>query len=342
MKLNITDNTFDVNGLAPNSFGGTEQQFRELHRQLPADLLDKFHIYCSRVRHPAPAGKIPILWLHDRWEDPEVVQLKDEKFKKQFAKLIFVSNYQYQTYNMAHWVRPFESVIIPNSIIPFDNQIKDKIGEDSPLRLIYHTTPHRGLGLLYPAFASLYKIYGKRIHLDVFSSFKIYGWEERDREWEQLFNALREHPGITYHGFQPNNVVREALQKAHVFAYPNVWPETSCIAAIEAMSAGCAIIAPRNFGALGETIGASGVYEDGCAHSMLYTYQWEQDSGRHVVKFIKELTKMVERFIDYGFPNPNDDDEASILADRAGRNYTWNNNKFMWKETLEQILMDKK
>ena len=41
---------------------------------------------------------------------------------------------------------------------------------------------------------------------------------------------------MTYHGFKPNDVVRKALSEAHIFAYPSIWVETSCISAIEAMS----------------------------------------------------------------------------------------------------------
>jgi hypothetical protein len=63
---------------------------------------------------------------------------------------------------------------------------------------------------------------------------------------------FRQHPKIRYHGTQPNAAVREALTRAHVFAYPSVWPETSCLCLIEAMSAGLVCV-HSNLGALFET-----------------------------------------------------------------------------------------
>ena len=91
--------------------------------------------------------------------------------------------------------------------------------------------------------------YKDKIHFDVYSSFEAYGWKERDKPYEEVFKTIREHDGMTYHGFKPNDVVRKALSEAHIFAYPSIWVETSCISAIEAMSAGVQIVCP-NLGAL--------------------------------------------------------------------------------------------
>ena len=57
---------------------------------------------------------------------------------------------------------------------------------------------------------------------------------------------------MTNHGFVPNAEVHKALQKAHIFVLPSIWAETSCIALIEAMSAGC-ICVHSTLAALPET-----------------------------------------------------------------------------------------
>ena len=76
-----------------------------------------------------------------------------------------------------HGVPYSESIILRNAIDPIEVGEKPK----DTIRLIYHSTPHRGLELLVPVFEKLCETHDD-IELDVYSSFKIYGWEERSEE----------------------------------------------------------------------------------------------------------------------------------------------------------------
>jgi glycosyltransferase involved in cell wall biosynthesis len=285
----------ELNELNKESNGGTELTTRGIYKHLTREELDGLQIITSRVRD-LNSDKIKIYHLHDLAGDPESSHLEDNNSRARFDKLVFVSNWQYQQYRDYLGV-PYshQSTVIENGIdpIPLIDKPKDKI------RLIYTSTPHRGLEILVPVFIALAEKY-PNIELDVFSSFGIYGsnWEGRDRQYEPLFQACRDHPQINYHGWADQETVRAAYQQAHIFAYPSIWPETSCRCLIEAMSAGCLAVHP-NFGALPDTSGGLTVQYDGdhidmnlhaniFAHTLMYAIENVQNNDlTNLLGFIK-------------------------------------------------------
>jgi glycosyltransferase involved in cell wall biosynthesis len=308
----------EVNELSKNSRGGTELMLERLHSTLPADLLDKFQIIPSRVREIDP-NRIPILWLHDLPNDPESQHLRDPDLRKRFKKIVAVSDWQMQMYNVILGLPYSESVTIKNGITPIE------IGEkefDGTVRIIYHTTPHRGLELLVPAFEELCNRHDN-VHLDVFSSFSIYGWSQRDEPYRHLFDRCRNHPRINYHGAVSNEQIREELKKSHIFAYPSIWPETSCLAAIEALSAKNVVVCP-NYAALPETTG-----------NFANMYQWSEDPNEHVNRFFSVLDATVTELTENG-PRSERLEIQKIWTDVS---YNWEQQiSVKWKLMLESLL----
>ena len=206
-EFSLGDNKMTNSGTWSKSQGGTERMFERLKKELDPKLLDKFQIICSRVRELEDKDRV--LWLHDLWNDPENNHLREEESRKKFKKLVFVSNHQMHTFCMGLGV-PYDNChVMRNAIDPVPLKLINKPDPKKEIRLIYHTTPHRGLELLVPVFEFLCKEH-KNIHLDVFSSFEIYGWKHRDKQYEQVFETCQKHPNITYHGFQPHDKVVEA------------------------------------------------------------------------------------------------------------------------------------
>ena len=288
MKFTVTgmedpfSGTVDENGDVVSARGGTEMMKEGLLERLDPDLADQFNIICSRVRDISEDKK-NILWLHDTWDDPEAQHLREADSRSRFDKLVFVSNYQFQTYHMGHGIPYHESVVLKNAITPIEEHKKDT----DNIRLIYHTTPHRGLEILVPVFDHLWNAgYKDKIHLDVFSSFNIYGWPQRDEPYQELFQQCMNHPGISYHGSVDNSIVRQYLKQAHIFAYPNIWPETSCISLLEAMSGGLAIVCP-NYAALPETSG-----------NFANMYQFHEDHNTHANIFASVLKVIIDQYDD--------------------------------------------
>jgi glycosyltransferase involved in cell wall biosynthesis len=298
--LNITgdeEEEFSLQGKEPTAVvapdgtyegakGGTEMMRDELFKrinEIDPELIAEFNWIFSRVPDDLQNEKLNLLWLHDTWDDPQTQHLKDIKSRERFGKLIFVSNYQQWTYVQGLGIPYMEGIVMKNAIAPIEKHDKPK---DGPIKLIYHTTPHRGLDILVAVFEKLYSEVKQEIELDVYSSFDIYGWKGKDDQYREIFDRCEAHPGINYHGYQPNDVVREALKTAHIYAYPNIWPETSCISVIEAMSAGCAVVCP-SFAALPETT---------ANWASMYPYQ--EHVPTHAQLFLNVTNNIIHNFWD--------------------------------------------
>ena len=307
----------EKNELNRNARGGTELMQERLHSSLPKDLLEKFQIIPSRVRDLDPDKK-KILWLHDLPQDPESAHLTDSASRARFNRIVCVSNWQMQMYNLISGVPYSECTVIKNAIEPI--QIDEK-KYDGTVRLIYHTTPHRGLEILVPVFEELCKVHDN-LHLDIYSSFQLYGWPERDEQYRALFDRCKNNPNITYHGAVSNDEVREALKKSHIYAYPCIWPETSCLSVIEAMSAKNMVVCP-NFAVLPET----------CANFAMM-YPFHENVNAHGVQFAHTLNNAINTVkFDYELAFPYIDFQKQYFD----YFYGWEYRKKEWIDLLTSL-----
>lgn len=262
-----------TDNLSKNAMGGTELMKYALDNHLRGavpDIYDQTQITVSRLRE-LEDDKVRIFWAHDLPGDPESDFLKDGGWKK-FHKLVFVSNWQLQAYISYYKIPWGVCEVMKNAIQRFPDHEKptDKI------RLIYFSTPHRGLNILLAVFAKLVEKYDD-IELDIYSSFSLYGWDERDKDYEALFDQARNTPGVNYHGSVSNDEIREALKRSHILAYPCTWLETSCLVLMESMAAGLLCVHP-NLGALPET-----------AANWTLMYQFQEDIREHAGIFMRAL-----------------------------------------------------
>lgn len=140
-------------------------------------------------------------------------------------------------------------------------------------RLIYSSAPYRGLALVPDLYSQLRKRHPE-MTLHVFSGFDVYqgesGCQERTlKQFQAVKRRLAELPGCVLHGnVRQKELAREFMKSAILF-YPNTFAETSCITAIEAQAAGCAVVTSDD-GALKETVGEAGVLIKGRPDSAEY------------------------------------------------------------------------
>lgn len=325
--MQIINGEFINEGMGKNSQGGTEVMSRRVET-LGKDLLKEFQIVVSRVEHDLDPTKIRVYYAHDLPGDPASDHLKNDGHRN-FHKIVFVSNWQMQRYIDFYRIPWSKCIVMQNAIDPIEwldnkwmmvngKQMVDKI------KLIYHTTPHRGLEILVPVFQKLCEKYDN-LELDVFSSFELYGWKERDEHYKPLFDACEADPKINYHGTRINEEVIKSLQHAHIFAYPSIWPETSCLSMMEAMSAGC-ICVHSNYGALPET-----------AANWTSMYHFNEDKQEHAKIFYTVLVNTIDEILE----NPSEfGNRLRTQKSYADIFYAWKPNRVMQWTALFHMLLD--
>jgi UDP-glucose:(glucosyl)LPS alpha-1,2-glucosyltransferase len=275
--MELTGGKLIRNDMTRNAKGGTEMMAERLSK-LPKKVLEPYQIIFSRVGE-LKEDKLRLLYLHDLPGDPGAdAALKNNGWNK-FHMLVFVSNWQMQAY-INHYQIPYSKCLVMlNAVEPLEVHDKPK----DIVRLAYWSTPHRGLNILLPVFDALAKKHDN-IELDVYSSFDLYGWSDRDKEFESLFEFARTHPKVNYHGAIANKELRERLKQTHILAYPSTWPETSCLVLMESMSAGMLAV-HSNFAALYETAG-----------NWTQMYQYNEDPNQHASQLYFHLEHAIENF----------------------------------------------
>jgi UDP-glucose:(glucosyl)LPS alpha-1,2-glucosyltransferase len=234
-----------------NAMGGTEQMRKRFLENVEPYLYRDMAIHLSRPQKMH--HKRNIFWAHD---------LPDDAFNalsqiSKFDHYVFVTAWQRDMFLRKHpgFFQRGSVHVIENAIEKFE--AKSSIRRSNIIKFVYHTTPHRGLEEAATVFETLRNRYGKYVEFHVFSSFKVYGWQNADAQFQGVFDKLSSIEGVTLHGAKPNAAIRKFLsEEATAFLYPCKWQETSCIAAVEAMAAGIPIIHP-NFAALPETAAGS-------------------------------------------------------------------------------------
>ncbi len=232
--------------------GGTELQHNFLNNYVDDDLLNNFSI-CTSVpeKIPLDENKTNILWQKNAPNQPNIAPwFKDKSNHTKYDWYVFNSSWNYEKYRDLYDLPTDRCHVIKNGITNFPERHVYKKGDT--LRMIFHPTPWRGLNVL---LATMQLLEGENIELDVYSSCQIYGTDfqkDNDEQYQDLYDQAKTLPNVNYLGYRPNEFILSKLPYYHMFAYPSIWEETSCISLLESMAAGLYCIV-TNYGALYET-----------------------------------------------------------------------------------------
>ena len=240
--------------------GGTEIQLEFLHKNVDKSLLDNFQI-CTSVpdKIPIDPNKINILWQKNSYDQSNLVDwFKDKSNHKKYDWYVFNSHWNYEQFRFFYDIPTEKCIVIKNGIPKL--KLKETFyKKGDPIKLIFHPTPWRGLNVM---LAAMQLVTNPLVSLDVYSSCEVYGSsfkEANDKHYQGLYDQARQLPNVNYIGYKPNEYIKENLHNYHIFAYPNIWEETFCISALEAMAAGLYTIT-TNHGALYETCAEFSTY----------------------------------------------------------------------------------
>ena len=299
-----------------DSYGGSENQMRLLLKNLPDECFKDINLILNNASHDLiEKNKINILWMHHFVNQKEAANLASKDFVNKLDWIVYNSNWNLEKHIYQFKVPENKCLVIKNAIekINFEEKPKNKIN------LIYHTTPWRGLVLLLKVFK---KLNLENVELNVCSSTKIYGKKFDNalgKNYEKIFNECKNTKNVNYYDFLHNNKIIDLLKKMHIFSYPSVWHETSCIAAIESMAAGCEVVT-TNLGALFETCSPFGTFVN-----------FDRNFDNLEKKYSKILLNRIQNFW-------SDENQKKLQLQRETINatYSWETRSIEWKNFFNE------
>jgi|TARA_R100000149_G_scaffold33255_1_gene12734 glycosyltransferase involved in cell wall biosynthesis len=304
--------------------GGTELQYQLLYKYVDNSLLENFSIVTSvPEKIPLSLDKINILWQQNSYDQPNLIEwFKNKENHKKYDYYVFNSHWCFEKFRMRFQVPTDRCTVIKNAVEEFPEK---KFKRKNKIKMIYHSTPWRGLNVLLGA---MQLIKSKDIELDVYSSTQIYGDQFKsanDDQYKELYDQAKSLPNVNYIGYVSNDEIRKRLQNYDVFCFPSIWEETSCISAIESLSAGLHMVT-TNYGALYETCSEWPVYinyTENYKHlSQLFAFAIDEVNSYlykgTVPSFLKSQQQFYKKF------------------------YSWERRKGEWTNFLQGLLHEKR
>jgi UDP-glucose:(glucosyl)LPS alpha-1,2-glucosyltransferase len=302
--------------------GGTELQYALLHKYVDKKLLNNFQITTSvPEKIPLAKDKINILWEQNSYDQPNIVPwMKDKANHSKYDWYVFNSHWCAEKYRMVFQIPTHKCVVIKNAIDTFPEQ-QNTYKKGNPINLVFTSTPWRGLSVLLGA---MQLVKNPLIKCHVYSSTKIYGssFEEKNNAmYKPLYEQAKQLKNVVYKGYATNQEILHNMKHYHIYTYPNIWEETSCISAIEALSFGLHAIV-TNYGALYET----------CSEWPTYV-QYNRDYKSLAQSFAYAIEGIAEQLHTEGMQELQKS-QMSFYK----KFYNWNNRKHEWTNFLQGVV----
>lgn len=296
--------------------GGTELMYNELVKRLDKNNYSELSIF--NYPNTADFNKNLIYWNQLSYDQNAVQFLREKQNIDRINNFVFVSNWQAEQFRKIYNIPGEKTQVIQNACIGVNQRTQINNNKEK-VKICYTSTPWRGLDVLLKAWEILNP---KNCELHIFSSCKIYGkdFSSEDKKYEFLYDWCRRLPNVVYRGSIPNDQLRKELDEFDILTYPSTFEETSCIAVIEALSAGLRVIT-SSIGALPETC-------EGWARM----YSYIDDREEHAKVFSQILKEEIDNFRQ-GILNQH----LIEQSDKYGKRWHWNSRINDWKKFLDRV-----
>jgi len=214
-------------------------------------------------------AKKRVLWTGDSDEQPYSLGLGDKRVIDLVDVLLTVSRWQSQILCEKSGFPAEKTFVLGNGL---DLSLFEGTEERRRKWLIYSSVPYRGLQLMPEILEAIAKKHPD-VELHSFAGFSVYDdrvHENDKRNYDVLVQRLSRFPQFHNHGNVPQSALAREMMKSSVLAYPNTFAETSCITAMEAQAAGCAVVS-SSLGAMPETVADAGILIGDPPGSVEYT-----------------------------------------------------------------------
>jgi glycosyltransferase involved in cell wall biosynthesis len=212
-------------------------------------ILEQVNIECGKL----------YVWMHDVGND----KVWTPAIQAKIDKVLFLSEFQ----RTLHPSLPDEKIYITRNGIDLDQHLWD--GTEKKKKIIFFSSPDRGWQTAIQIFHGI-GLYEKGYELHLFYGFgelwrKLaaeQGWghivelkaDKRMYEYEDECKMMvLNTPGVYYRGRCGWKEMAKELMDSEAWLYPTRFDEISCVAAMEAMAAGCKVIS-TDHAALKETL----------------------------------------------------------------------------------------
>ena len=202
-----------------------------------------------------------LLWVHYDIDQNAIHLLKKPEDRDRFDGFLFVSEWQTQVFRETFGIGWDRAFVMRNAVSPVFHDLFQPgeaiLPAKSPDPLfVYTSTPYRGLEPLMNA-VPLIRERVPDARFQIFSSWAVYGRSGEADPHHDLYERCRTTPGVEYIGGVPQTQLAQHMKQAWGLAYPSIFRETSCIAVMEGLAAGCKVIT-SHLAALPETTGGFG------------------------------------------------------------------------------------